>query len=268
MTDWLKLVGMIFYAPLRGMREVRDRASLGPLMLWAYGSQVIYVFATQWLAGDKAFLVHPAAIAGNLFQAATSLLPIAIVLIPLIALIANLFDRRGSFSVVMQQEYASLASVTFYALIATNLAAVLIAVFFHFSGFQAAHVANSIQQLPQALGAFRSLGVPAEVLAQWQVQFTNPVAIAGGLFQVVKLALFIVSVVVTVRTVFRASVIRSIAIAILSGGGALMLSQALSGLFHTVLASPLMLLFLFFLLRGYFSGIVRTQPRRAPFKKN
>ena len=268
MTDWLKLVGMIFYAPVRGMREVRDRASLGPLMLWAYGSQVVYVFATQWLAGDKAFLVHPAAVASNLFQAATSLLPIAIVLIPLIALVANLFDRRGSFSIVLQQEYASLASVMFYALIATNLAAVLVAVLFHFSGFQAAHVANSIQQLPQALASFRSLGVPAEVLAQWQVQFTNPVTIAGGLFQMVKLALFIVGAVATVHIVFRVSILRSIGIGILSGGGALMLSQALSGLFHTLLASPLMLLFLFFLLRGYFSGIVSTQRARASFKQN
>jgi tetratricopeptide (TPR) repeat protein len=268
MTDWLKLVGMIFYAPLRGMREVRDRGSLGPAVLCAYLSQVIYVFATQWLAGEKAFLVHPAAVAGNLFQAATSLLPIAILLIPLITLVANLFDRRGSFSVVMQQEYASLASVTFYALIATNLAAVLIAVLFHFSGFQAANVANSIQQLPQTLAAARAVGIPAEVLARAQGQLSDPVAISGGLFLMVKLALFIVGAVVAVRTVFRVSVVRSIGVVILSGGGALMLSQALSGLFHTVLASPLMLLFLFFLLRGYFSDIVSTQRARASFKQN
>jgi tetratricopeptide (TPR) repeat protein len=268
MTDWLKLVGMIFYAPLRGMREVRDHGSLGPAVLCAYLSQVAYIFATQWLAGDKVFLVHPAAVASNLFQAATSLLPIAILLIPLMMLVVNLFDRRGSFSVVMQQEYASLASVAFYALIATNLAAVLIAVFFHFSGFQAANVANSIQQLPQTLAAARAVGIPAEVLASHQAQLSDPVAISGGLFLMVKLALFIVGAVASVRTVFRVSVVRSIAVVILSGGGALMLSQALSGLFHTVLASPLMLLFLFFVLRGYFSEIVSTQRARASFKQN
>jgi len=268
MTEWLKLVTMIFYAPLRGMREVRDRGSLGLMMIWAYASQVLYVFATQWLAGNKIFLMHPAAVASALFQTAASLLPIAIVLIPLLALVANLFDRRGSFSVVMQQEYASLASVTFYALIATNLTAVLIAVFFHFSGFQAANVANSIQQLPQTLAAARAVGIPAEVLARAQGQLSDPVAISAGLFLMVKLALFIVGAVATVRTVFRLSVVRSIGVALLSGSGALVLSQALSGLFHTVLASPLMLLFLFFLLRGYFTSIVSTQRARASFKQN
>ncbi|HVS80506.1 MAG TPA: tetratricopeptide repeat protein [Pyrinomonadaceae bacterium] len=268
MTDWLKLVAMIFYAPLRGMREVRDRAALGPLMLGAYASQVFYVFATQWLAGNKIFLMHPAAVASALFQTAASLLPIAIVLVPLIALVANLFDRRGSFGVVMQQEYASLASVAFYALIATNLAAVLIAVFFHFSGFQAANVASSIQQLPQTLAAARSLGIPPEVLAKLQVQLSDPVTISGGLFLMIKLTLFIGGTVATVRTVFRISIVRSIGIAVLSGGGALVLSQTLYGLFHTVLASPLMLLFLFFLLRGYFSEVVGQQRARAAFKQN
>src|SRR5213593_1374469 len=121
MTDWLRLVAMIFYAPLRGMREVRDRGSLFPAIICAYISQVIYVFAVQWLSGNKSFTTHPEIVGSNLFQAATSLLPIAIVLVPLLALTANLFDRRGSFGLVLQQEYASLASVVFYGFIAANL---------------------------------------------------------------------------------------------------------------------------------------------------
>ena len=48
MVDWLRLVAMIFYAPLRGMREVRDRGSLFPAIISAYLSQVVYVFAVQW----------------------------------------------------------------------------------------------------------------------------------------------------------------------------------------------------------------------------
>ena len=140
MTDWLRIVGMIFYAPLRGMREARDRGALLPAFVCAYLSQVIYLFVLQWLVGDKSFLTRPSAGAGNLFYAATSLLPFAIVFVPLIALTANLFDRRGSFSIVLQQEYASLASVVFYALIAANLMTVLVSIFFHFSGVQAAYV--------------------------------------------------------------------------------------------------------------------------------
>src|SRR5215510_3637114 len=149
MNDWLRFISMIFYAPLRGMREVRDRSSLLPAFIFAYLSQLVYLFAVQWLAGDKAVLTRPSVIAGNLFQAAVSLLPFAIVFAPLIALIANLFDRRGSFGVVLQQEYASLASVIFYALIAANLVTILISIFFHFSGVQAAYVANSMQSAEQ-----------------------------------------------------------------------------------------------------------------------
>src|SRR5437763_9464668 len=116
MTDWLRYISMIFYAPLRGMREVRDRGTLFPAIISTYVVQGIYVCAIQWLVGLKAFLAHPQAVASNLFQAATLLLPILIVLVPLMLLTANLFDRRGSFSLVLQQEYASLACVIFYVL--------------------------------------------------------------------------------------------------------------------------------------------------------
>ena len=108
MTDWLQFIGMIFYAPIRGLREVRDRGGLLPAIICAYISQVIYVFATQWLVGKASTLAHPQVVASNFFQAATSLLPIMVVVIPILALTANLFDRRGSFGLVLQQEYASL----------------------------------------------------------------------------------------------------------------------------------------------------------------
>src|SRR5262245_41964944 len=117
MTDWLRLTAMIFYAPLRGMREVRDRGTLFPAIVCAYFSQLAYVFTVQWLIGQKAMMVRPQVIASNLFQAAASLLPILIVLVPLLALTSNMFERRGSFGLVLQQEYGSLASVVFYALI-------------------------------------------------------------------------------------------------------------------------------------------------------
>src|SRR5690348_8521931 len=106
MADWLRLIGMIFYAPLRGMREVRDRGELLPAIICAYLSQVLYVFTVQWLAGNKSFLSRPPVIADNVFHSATSMLPAAIVFVPLFALIANLFERRGSFALVLQQEYA------------------------------------------------------------------------------------------------------------------------------------------------------------------
>src|SRR5213079_1612056 len=87
-------------------------------------------------------------------------------------------------------------------------------------------------------------------------------------FLMVKLGLFFVGVIATVYAVFRISVLRTIVVATLGGGGALILSQTLYGVFHTLLASPFILLMLFLLLRGYFSGIVSNQRARVAFKQN
>ena len=47
MIDWLRVPLMIFYAPLRGMREVRDRGSLAPIALIAVLSQFAFDFVTR-----------------------------------------------------------------------------------------------------------------------------------------------------------------------------------------------------------------------------
>src|SRR2546422_2353525 len=180
MVDWLRLVAMIFYAPLRGMREVRDRGSLFPAIISAYLSQVVYVFAVQWLSGNKSFMTRPEVVASNLFQAATSLLPIAIVLVPLLALTANLFDRRGSFGLVLQQEYASLAAVVFYVLIAANLLTIVISVFFHLSGVQAAYVVKSAQSAEQIKSLF---SFPPDVQKDLERELNDPTFVAASLYR-------------------------------------------------------------------------------------
>jgi tetratricopeptide (TPR) repeat protein len=265
MTDWLRLLAMIFYAPLRGMREVRDRGALLPVIVSAYLSQVAYVFAIQWLTGDQLFITRPPVVASNLFQAATSMLPFAVVFVPLLALLANTFDRRGSFGVVMQQEYASLAAVVFYALIAANLFTILISIFFHFSGVQAAYVAGSMQSGEQIRSLFK---LPAEVQTQLDKELKDPAFIAGSLFRTVKIAIFTVGAVEAVRKVFRVSILRSVVIILLSYLAALALSPIWALLFTRVIGSPFLLLLLFLLLRGYFSDIVGQQRARAAFKQN
>ena len=47
MMDWLRYLLMIFYAPVRGMRGMRDRGSLAPVVLIAFLSQVAYSFVTE-----------------------------------------------------------------------------------------------------------------------------------------------------------------------------------------------------------------------------
>jgi tetratricopeptide (TPR) repeat protein len=268
MSDYLRLVGMIFYAPLRGVREVRDRGALLPAILCAYVSQVVYVLATQWLAGNSTLFARPALVAGTLFQAGASLLPIALVFVPILTLLANTFERRGSFGIVVRQEYASFASVMFYVLVGTNLATILIALFFHFSGMQAAYVASMIQQAPQTLETWRSMGVAGEVLAKMKESLNDPAALSQTIFFMARMFLFVIGSLVAIREVFRASFLRATAIAGLGGGAALLLFPIWFTLFHTMLASPFLLLMLFFLLRGYFTGIVGHQRARAAFKQN
>lgn len=268
MIDWLRLLGMIFYAPLRGMREARDRGALLPAAGCAYLSQLAYVFAVSWLAGNRGLFARPAALAGTVFQSAASLLPIALVLVPIIALCANLFERKGSFGVVVRQEYASLASVLFYVWVAANFAAILVALFFHFSGIQANAVSEMIKQTPQTLEMWRSMGASAETLARMQGDLNDRVALSEAIFFIPKFILFLVGSVIGVREVFRAPVLRAITIMGLGGLGTLVLAPIWYGLFHTVLASPFLLFMLFFLLRGYFTEVVGNQRARAAFKQN
>src|SRR5438132_1441464 len=239
MTDWLRLIAMIFYAPLRAMREVRDRGALMPAIICAYLSQVLYLFAIQWLAGNRSLLVRPQAIGANVFHAATSILPYAIVFVPLFALVANLFDRRGSFGLVLQQEYASLASVIFYVLIAANLVTVLISIFFHFSGVQAAYVASSMQSAEQIKSLFK---LPVEVQQELDKQLHDPTFIASSLFRTVKISIFTVGALESVRKVFRLSYLRSLVVVLLGYGAALLLSPIWALLFTRIIGSPFILL--------------------------
>src|SRR4051812_44287176 len=146
MTDWLKMMAMIFYAPFRGMREVRDHGRLGPAVLSAYIVQVVCSILIEILAGNHALLKPTAATAGSvLFRGVAPILTIAIVIVPVIILVANLFDRRGSFGVVLQQEYGSLSSVCLYVYCGVFLLAVVCAAFLHFTGLQAAYVHSVVQ---------------------------------------------------------------------------------------------------------------------------
>ena len=82
---------MLFYAPIRGMREVRDRGALAPAALIALVTQFFYSLATQWLAGGgNALLGAPASGVRLVIQSATFLLLIAGVLVPIIAFVSNI----------------------------------------------------------------------------------------------------------------------------------------------------------------------------------
>lgn len=264
--DWLRLLLMVFYAPARGLREVRDRAPLAAVGLMALVSQLLYIFSTQWLAGNRVLLsAGPGLVMRVLFQSTLSLLLIAGVLVPLIAFVANIFERRGRFSLLLQQEYASLASTFLYALVIANIVTIPLAIFFHFSGIQASYVAQSLQSAPQVESWTR---LPPDLRAQLQIALSDASIVAAGLFRSVKLFVFLIGVVVSVREVFRTSALRSVAISLVSLVLALFISPLWTLLLSPILASPFLLLIAFMLVRGYISGVLRSQRARESFKQN
>lgn len=264
--DSLRLLLLIFYAPGRGLREARDRAPLAAVGLMALVSQVLYLLVTQLMAGDSVFSFSgPGAIIRLLFRSALSLLLIGGVLVPLIAFVANIFERRGRFSLLLQQEYASLASTLLYAFTIANLATIPIALFFHFSGIQASYVAQSVQNAAQLDGWVR---LSPELRTDMQIAMSDPVIVAGGLFRSVKWFFFLIGAVVGVREVFRISVRRAVAISAFGIVLTIFISPLWALLLSPILASPFLLLILFLLGRGYLSGVMRSQRARESFKQN
>src|ERR1043165_118880 len=127
MIDWLRFLLMIFYAPVRGMRGMRDRGSLAPVAVTALLGQLAYNVITKKFAGIPT-IGSGGGFYPELFEAAKFVVLIAIVLVPILTLIANMFERRGSFRVVISQEYAPVAATMFYVLTAANIFTILIAV--------------------------------------------------------------------------------------------------------------------------------------------
>jgi hypothetical protein len=164
-------------------------------------------------------------------------------------MVSNLFERRGSFGLVIRQEYAALAATFFYALSAANLIAIPLALLAHTSGVEAAYVESALK----SAGQFQSL-LPAEM----QHQLANPRFHAENLFRSIKLFFFVCWSVLAVREVFRYSVWRSLAVFVTSGILIFITSPVWGWLFGTIFASPFLVILLFFLLRGYIGEVARS----------
>jgi len=258
MFDWLRFLLMIFYAPVRGMRGMRDRGSLAPVALIAFVGQFAYGFVVKRYAGATGY-----GVVWELFHAVKIVAIVAIVLVPILTLVANMFERRGSFRVVLTQEYAPLAASLFYALTAANLLALLIATFLHYTGIQAQTVAMLLQayQTPGATPEFTQVGPLAE-------QFKNPVFLAYSLFATFERGLFGVGLIVAVKDTFRMAWARAFAVSLISCFAAQFVAPIAFHLFSGVAGSPFLLFFLFMLLRGYFSDVMGSHRARAAFRQN
>ncbi|HEX8922221.1 MAG TPA: tetratricopeptide repeat protein [Pyrinomonadaceae bacterium] len=262
MMNWLRPLLMMFYAPARGMSEVRDRSPLAAAMLLALLSQIGYVAYTQWSFLYPIFMLRGPSVAFSLFfNSVFPLLLIAVILVPLMALIVNLFERRASFSLVIRQEYAPLATTTFYAWTAANIVALPLAWLARVTGFEA----SLIVQVQERLSASIEQGDYSPELA---MQLADPRLQSITLAAMILLPLFVLWAVLAVRAVFRISIWRSIVV-VLSGGFLTMItSYVMMPILGTVMGSPFLLIMLFILLRGYFADVTQGQRARASFRQN
>jgi len=257
--DWLRLLAMVFYAPVRGLREVRDRASLASaalvgLVTYAAFFYLISVLFLGFLINPR----HPAAILSIVIQSGGFLVIIAIVFCPLSLFLSNLFVRRGSFRLLLQQEYGALAATMFYSVAAGSLIATIVTAI-----ASASKVQQALAQkfLPVML---KQRNIPPELVEQGLLRMETTAATLGFL---VLVAIFAIWAAMAVRTVFRLSVIQSIVVVFVS---VIVLFLALPFMPYVsmVLASPFLLIMVFLLLRGYINEITRSQRARESFKQN
>jgi tetratricopeptide (TPR) repeat protein len=262
MMNWLRPLLMMFYAPTRGMSEVRDRAPLAPAMLLALLAQVGYAFYTLWRFINPVFTLRgPSILWSMLVQSILPLLFIAVILVPILALLANLFERRASFGLIIRQEYASLAATTFYAWTAANIASIPLALLARASGFEV----EFIVQFQKYLSTAARQG---DLSPEQTIFLASPWAQSFSFAIMLLLPLFGFWTVMAVREVFRLSALRSIVVTLVSGISTLIAMRVLLPIFGTLMGSPFLLIFFFILLRGYFAEVTRGQRARASFKQN
>ena len=263
MLNWLRLILMMLYAPMRALREVRDRAALAPSAIVALISHGIFFFCLSWFfLGRLINASRPLAILFVFFQSAGSLVIIALVFCPLALFLANLFERRASFRLLLQQEYSALAATMFYALTASSLITTVLTIAGQLTGVQQALAGRMLG----VVMAQRSQLNP-EMLEALQAGILGPELIAAGISVMVLAAVFMVWAVLGLRVVFRLSWIRSVIVVVVSGS-LLLPAYKLIPIVGSILASPFLLLMLFLLLRGYVSEITRTQRARESFRQN
>jgi len=264
MIDWLRFVRMIFYAPVRGMRGMRDRGSLAPVALIAFIGQLAFNVITKKFAGSPT-ITSGGGIYTEIYHAATFVVVLAVVLVPIVTFVANVVERRGSFRVVITQEYAPVAATMLYVLTAANIFAILLAALLHFSGFQAFQTASMVQHADE----IRAM-MPTDPQSQAATEqlLSNPALFWQEFFASCRYLIFGVGMIFGVKDAFRMSAVRAFAVTVIACFGSLFVAPIAVRLFSGVLGSPFLLFLLFMLVRGYVGDILGSHRAKAAFKQN
>jgi tetratricopeptide (TPR) repeat protein len=237
-----RLLIELIWHPISGMERLRNRAPVVVSILAAWIATIAYAMLVLRLprrvsAFSLVSQVAPGALwLRDLSSAVTSslmvVLFIAVIYVPLAILMANMIEKRGSFSTVLREEFAP------------ALACVL-----------ASWAISVIIGLAVALG-LNALADPS----------TNTVGVLV-LLLVIPLPIFAVLTSIAVGTVFRIGWAASVVTTLVSFVS-LFLLPLLVQIASFVCASPLLLILLFFLLRDQIGEIMSGQRARQSFKQS
>ena len=260
MTDWLRPLLLMFYAPTRGMAEARDRAQLGPAAALALAAQTALLVYGLWphFAGGALAWGGTGATLSVVWMGAKSVLFLAVALVPVVIFVANLFERRGSFGVALAQEYAGVASAVFYARAAACLVALPLLALARLSGFEAGVLEQT-----------------AQLADEWQRQLppdtpplTDAVRMSESFAYTVALPFFLLGLLIALREVFRFSWPRAAAALVVVGVAMIPVTLLTAPLFEWVVGSPFLLIIFLLLTRGYVGEVMRGQRARSSFRQN
>jgi len=264
MIDWLRFVLMIFYAPARGMRGIRDRGSLAPVVLIAFLGQLAFNVIIKKFSGSPT-ITSGGVIYTEIYRAAIFVVVLAVVLVPILTFVANVVERRGSFRVVITQEYAPVAATMLYVLTAANIFAILLAALLHFSGFQAYQTASMVQHADE----IRAM-MPTDPQSQAATEqfLSNPALFWQEFFASCRYLIFGFGMIFGVKDAFRMSAVRAFAVTVIACFGSLFVAPIALRLFSGIFGSPFLLFLLFMLVRGYVGDILGSHRAKAAFKEN
>ncbi len=258
MSGNLRLLFGLLWQPLTAARGLRDRAPVAFTVAAAWLVTLIYsiigaVLLDYAQAGRGGALESAANLQelysssrslintfwlGNFYSAAMAavmvVLFISVIYVPFAILIANLFERRASFSLVIREEYAPVLSCALGSLAISLLVTIL----------------------------------PAVIIG-WQSTWLRSDAVMGYfvLLILMPLPIFAALMTISIGTVFRigwAAAAVTTLLSFLALLGMPLLMQAAT----FVCASPFLLLLMLFLLRDRVDDFMRSHRARASFKQN
>jgi tetratricopeptide (TPR) repeat protein len=238
----LRLLFELLWQPMTAIRHLRERAPVAFAVGAAWTASALHALVTSLLVryAQGEDLAATGLLTGGLYNAAMfglmEVLFVAAIYVPFAVFLANLFERRATFSLVLREEYAATAACTLSA---------------------------------WAMALLVTL-IPTFIIGWQSAQAAAGEAIITGYFVlslVIPLPIFAALMTITLGTVFRigwgAALLATLGSFLSLAGLPFVLS-----VFRFICASPFLLLLLIFLLRDRIGELFSAQRARQSFKHN